>query len=59
MAGTTYAKTVAAYADPPVLAYDGDVFWNARGLRYAKDRPNAFSRPQYVRAHGGDAHGDG
>jgi hypothetical protein len=54
-AGTTYATIIATYADRPVLAYDGNVFWNARGLRYAKERPPAFSRPQYVRTGSGDA----
>ena len=54
--GTTYARIVATYVDQPVLAYDGNVFWNARKLRYAKERNPGFSRPQYVRTHchGGD-----
>src|SRR5262249_18073432 len=49
MKGTTYAKIVATYVDQLVLAYDGDTFWDARGLRYAAKRSNAFSKPQYVR----------
>ena len=53
-AATTYAKIVATYVDQPVLVYNGDVFWNAKGLRYGKERPNVFSKPQYVQARGGD-----